>query len=105
MLRLNYHRRNWIKRDRELRKKYKLIEINKIVLKSLIANTNNLEAKIYYTRLLHKFPNKISISYFRNGCYNSGTGRSVFRQFRLNRNECKVLSSYGYLVGMRKSSF
>ena len=87
------------------RLKYRRIEINKEILKGLIAHSKKLEEKIYYTRLLQKFPAKLSISYYRNGCYNSGSGRSVFRLFRMNRHECKSMSSYGLLAGMRKSSF
>lgn len=105
MLRLNYHNKHWIKRDHTMRLKYKNIEINKKILKSLIANSKELDKKIYYTKLLSKFSNKNSISYFRNGCYNSGSGRSVFRLFKLNRHEIKSLSSHGFVTGMRKSSF
>jgi ribosomal protein S14 len=105
MLRYSFHNKTWIKKDMKLRLKYKNIEINKKVLKSLIAFTKELDKKVYYSKLLSKFPNKVSISYFRNGCYSSGSGRSVFRLFMLNRHEAKHLTSYGLISGMRKSSF
>jgi len=105
MLRLNYHKRTWIKKDTVARLKFRRIELNKLILKSLIAYSVVPEEKIYYRRLLNRFPIKSSISHYRNGCYNSGSGRSVFRLFKMNRHECKSLSSYGLLAGMRKSSF
>lgn len=103
-----FHRRLWVKRDNSARPKYLPTEINKLVLKSLIAERlrkPTIVSKIYFTKLFHKYTKKTAISYYRTYCHKTGTGKSVFKYFKYGRHECKRLASNGILIGMRKSSF
>ena len=84
---------------------YKL-ELNKKVIKVLLNNvsSSNME-RIYFFHLLTRMPTKYSISFIRKFCVLSGYPKSVFRKFKLSRHQAKRMASYGYLVGLRKSSF
>lgn len=98
--------KNWINRDKITRKNYTRTEINKIVLKSLLANTKFCKsAKIYWFLLSNKYGKHNSISYYRRGCNITGSGRSVFRQFKSSRHAIKKYASLGQLPGVRKASF
>lgn len=83
-----------------------LIELNKIVLKSLLSNYSFLNKdRFYFSFLLNKYSTKASISAFRRYCVLTGYSKSVFRRFKLSRHQCKRYASDGLLIGMRKSSF
>lgn len=82
------------------------MELKRLTLKALVANTTEpLAYRGYYSHLLAKLPRKLSISFFRNYCHRTGTGRSVFRTFKYSRHEVKRLSNKGLVSGFRKSSF
>jgi ribosomal protein S14 len=90
-----------------LKKNFYNVEISRMVLKGLLADSLNfcMDDKFYF---FFKFSRKLlkkSISYFKNSCFISGYSRSVFCRFRLSRHHAKKLSSSGFVVGMRKSSF
>jgi ribosomal protein S14 len=51
------------------------------------------------------FLKQASTSFFRRSCLFLGTCRSVFRFFKMSRYTCKHYASYGFLTGLRKSSF
>lgn len=82
------------------------MELKRLTLKALSANLSDKpEHRAYYNYLLSRLPKKVSVSYFRNHCHRTGTGRSVFRQFKYSRHELKRLSHKGLISGFRKSSF
>lgn len=71
-----------------------------------MANLNDsFSNRCYYAHLFAKIPRRYSISFFRNYCHRTGTGRSVFRSFKYSRHELKRLSAKGLITGFRKSSF
>ena len=98
--------KNWMKRDKITRVKYLQNEINKLVLKSLLANMYfDKNAKIYWSNLYNKYGKHNSIAYYRHGCNLTGSGRSVFKQFKSSRHIIKKYAAMGQLPGVRKSSF
>lgn len=100
--------KTWIIKDHISRKNFYTKEVNKLVLKSLLANNTHVEktaARIYWTFLFQKYGKYSSSSYQRKGCQFSGTGRSVFTQFKGSRHHVKYLATNGFLPGMRKASF
>lgn len=95
-----------MKRDSLLRQKYATIELKRLTLKFLAANvSDSLIHRVYYSNLLAKLPRRLNMTFFRNSCHRTGTGRSVFRQFKYSRHELKRLSHKGLISGFRKSSF
>lgn len=95
-----------LRQDLLLRSKYSLIELNKLILKSLLYNDSlAFYKKFYYIKLFYFFNTKLSLSKFRNFSVLSGYPRSIFRFFKLSRHECKNNASFGFLTGLRKSSF
>ncbi len=97
---------NWIKKDRNNRKIFLKAEIKKLTLKSLLFNVNfPFIYKFYFDNLYKKFSFSSSISKYRTSCIFLGNSRSVFQRFKMSRHICKKLSSDGYLIGLKKSSF
>lgn len=100
--------KTWIVKDNICRKNYYNKEINKLILKSLLSNkqhNNQTTSRIYWTHLFNKYGKYSSLGYQRKGCQFSGTGRSVFTQFKGSRHHVKHLAVSGFLPGMRKASF
>jgi ribosomal protein S14 len=96
----------WNKRDRHYRKNLFIYEMNKLILKSLMANFNfNMNNKIYWTQIWVQYNKFSSISFYRRSCLITGFSRSVSRRFKLVRHFCKNYASNGLLMGLRKSSF
>jgi small subunit ribosomal protein S14 len=96
----------WPKRDASLRIFYKRSEISKLVLKSLLASSSFFfSEKVFFYKAFQKFSFKSSISFYRRSCLITGSSRSVFKMFKLSRNQSKAKASHGYIVGLRKSSF
>jgi small subunit ribosomal protein S14 len=61
--------------------------------------------RMHYSTLLNNtFHPHVSISRLKNRCIISGRGRSVYRDFRLTRIQLRHLASFGYLMGIKKSS-
>lgn len=86
--------------------KFSVVELNKIVLKSLLSSSDfNFLIRIYIFSLLQKYSSYSSFSYFRRICSISGYTKSVFRLFQMSRHNSKKYASLGLLQGMRKSSF
>ena len=97
---------NYINKDINIRKNFSKIEINKLILKSLVYNDyNKFTFKYYFDKIFKKFLLKLSISNFRTYCIFLGNSRSIFRRFKLSRHICKKLSSNGLIIGLKKSSF
>lgn len=67
--------------------------------------SEDLVHRAYFSHLFAKLPRRLNLTFFRNYCHRTGTGRSVFRQFKYSRHEVKRLSHKGLLSGFRKSSF
>ena len=100
--------KTWIVKDNICRKNYVNKEINKLILKSLLSNNKHNQqavSRIYWTHLFNKYGKYSSLGYQRKGCQFSGTGRSVFTQFKGSRHHVKYLAVNGFLAGMRKASF
>lgn len=106
--------KTWIVKDHICRQSYANKEINKLILKSLLSNhkidksdkdNQQTAARIYWTHLFNKYGKYSSLGYQRKGCQFSGTGRSVFTQFKGSRHHVKNLAVNGFLPGMRKASF
>ena len=96
----------WYKRDRLTKKEYYLTELNKLLLKSILADellTRNQKLFAYAQFLAYK--KTTSISYYRRYCLVNFNGRAVFQHFKLHRLVCKKWASKGLLIGMRKASF
>ena len=97
----------WPNRDARLRLCYLPTELNKLVLRGLLANSSSFcfFDRVFFFKRLAKYFFKFSISFFRNSCLFTGNARSVFRLFKLCRHSAKACASNGSLIGMRKSSF
>jgi ribosomal protein S14 len=97
---------NYINKDKNIRKKFLKIEINKLILKSLIYNNNYpFFFKYYFDKIFKKILFNLSISKFRTYCIFLGNSKSIFRRFKLSRHVCKKYSSNGFIIGLKKSSF
>lgn len=94
-------------RDKRRRAYYKKYELKKIVLKSLLSKSDfSIFWKLYFQSVFQSFPINSSISRYKNYCMGHDThGKPVYKIFKLSRHQCKDLASYGYLPGLRKSSF
>jgi len=96
----------WPKRDANCRFYFSAIELNKLVLRGLLADSAFCFLdRVFFYKCFSKYFFKYSISFFRNSCLFTGNARSVFRLFKLCRYSAKALASSGFLMGMRKSSF
>jgi ribosomal protein S14 len=102
----SYHRRLWVRRDRILRERFVAAELKKANLRGMLANESfPFDHRCYFAHNYAQIPTCYSISFFRNYCHRTGTGRSVFRPFKYSRHELKRLAAKGLVVGLRKSSF
>ena len=98
--------RKWKKDHTSQVKGFYNLEFSKKILKFLL-NSNfftNYE-RIYIYNLLIRVPSKFSISFVRKFCVLGGYPKSILRKFKLSRHQYKKIASYGYLSGLRKSSF
>jgi ribosomal protein S14 len=96
----------WVLKDKKIRSCFHKYEIKKIVLKSLLYNTElPFDYKLYFDNMFKKFPYKSSISKYRTSCVFLGNSRSVFRRFKLSRHSIKKYAPNGYITGLKKSSF
>lgn len=92
--------------DARLRLRFSPKELNKLVLRGLLANYDfNFLDRVFFFKRFSKYFFKYSISFFRNSCLFTGNARSIFRLFKLCRHSAKTYASNGSLMGMRKSSF
>lgn len=98
--------RKWIRDSYKNTNKFLLVELNKLILKSLLSHDSfNNNERFYFYYLLKRYSIHSSISLYRRFCVLTGYSKSVFRYFKLSRHQCKKYASDGLLVGMRKSSF
>jgi len=96
----------WIIRNEKIKKIYKKYEIKKIILKSLLyCNIYPFIYKLLFDFYFKKYPYDSSISKYRTYCLILGNSRAILRTFKLSRHSCKKYATYGYLTGLRKSSF
>ena len=61
--------------------------------------------KIFFYRSFQRFSFRSSIALYRRSCILTGHARSVFRLFKICRHQVRFLSSFGQIIGLRKSSF
>ena len=98
--------RKWIFKNIKNGIVFERTELNKMVLKSLMRDLNfSTKDRIYFSRLFNNFNFFSSGSLLRRHCILTGYPKSVFRFFKLSRHQCKKYASFGFLTGMRKSSF
>jgi len=96
----------WPIRDVYRRKLIAKYELNKIILRSLLSFTLwSKKYRFYFAKKLNRFTKCNSISFCRNYCFLRVMGRSTFRFSRMSRHLTKYYASYGFIVGLRKSSF
>ena len=96
----------WVIRDKKKRNYFHQFEIKKLVIKSLLYNKLiDFEYKLYFDNIFKKFPYKSSIAQYRTSCLFLGNSRSVFRRFKLSRHSIKKYAPFGYMIGLKKSSF
>lgn len=89
-----------------MRQKYATVELKRLTLRFLAANVSDrVINRVYYSNLYAKLPRKLNVTFFRNSCHRTGSGRSVFRLVKFSRHEFKRLSHNGFVSGLRKSSF
>jgi len=89
--------------NRTLFKKY---EMEKRFYKIITRTNDNLDTKLCnnINRKISKFPLQASQSHIRNLCFLTEKARSTYRDFRLNRNMIKILSSKKLLQGLKRAS-
>lgn len=103
MIILRSHR--WPQKDIIRRKFIFKFESNKFILKGLLSNSMfPLAYKYAFTKRLSKYTKNHSISYCRNHCSERVMGKSVFRFSRMSRYVTKYYASWGYIIGIRRSS-
>ena len=85
---------------------FKQNEIFKLVLKSFIVGYKNFFfSKYFFIKKLNLLKNiKYSLSYIYKICLFTGRTRSVYNLFRISRINFKLESSFGLILGLKKSS-
>jgi small subunit ribosomal protein S14 len=83
----------------------KFIKLNKRILE--INNNIDIVDKFNFYFLLKCliFKKSLISSTIRNKCLITGRSRSIYRDFRLSRMQLRHLASFGYLMGIKKSSW
>lgn len=61
--------------------------------------------KVFLSKVFFRFSKFYSISFYRRNCVYSGYSRSVFQLFKMSRHQVKRNFFFGYMTGVRKSSF
>jgi ribosomal protein S14 len=96
----------WINKDKINRRLYLNYEVKKIILKSFIySSVHSKFKKLFFDFYFKKFPYNSSISRYRFSCMFLGNSRSIINQFKLSRHSCKKYANYGFINGLKKSSF
>ena len=73
---------------------YASVELNKLMLKSLVNSSRiNLLNKFYFRRIFCRFSKTTSIALYKNVCLFKGHSRAVFRMFKLARHKSKQYAS------------
>ena len=93
-------------KDFKLRRFFKKNEINRLVFKFLISN---LKIKLTLKSLiLIKNSRKYYFKAFvriKNRCYITNRSKSIFNFFKLSRIVIKELGGFGFICGLRQSSW
>lgn len=91
---------------RKYRRTFKLFELRKIVLKSLLSAVCYKKMfKYYFNNAFRKISRRTSLGIYRKYCLFTYTGKVVFRKFKISRHIFKSMAALGLLTGVRKSSF
>lgn len=97
---------NWVEKEQYFRQFFFKKELQKTILKSAMANGFLAwDIKFYFFFKFFKFRKLSSIAFYRNKCLINDWSRSVFRRFKMSRHQCKFFASFGFICGLRKSSF
>lgn len=92
-----------LERDKKRRLLFKKYEMRRLILKSLLCNSDLKEyEKNFIQYLLAKIPRDSSLIRVRNRCIMTGRGRGVFTKFRLSRIMFKKYGLMGWIPGLRK---
>jgi ribosomal protein S14 len=93
----NIKNRIFFKKNENIKKLYKfLIHNQELKLTTLVNKTINKQQNL--------LPKITSQCFIRNLCFLTTKARSTYRDFRLNRNMIKLLSSKKLLQGIKRSS-
>ena len=85
---------------------FKKVELNKIILKSLLSDFSFFNIhRFYFNYKLISYKKETYYTALRRSCFLTNYPRSVVRFFKLSRHQAKFYASNGYLNGIRKSSF
>lgn len=85
---------------------FKKVELNKIVLKSLLRDFSFLNIyRFYFNYKLSSYNKSTFFTAIRRSCFLTNYPKSFIRFFKLSRHQAKFYASDGYLNGIRKSSF
>ena len=100
-----YFRSSLIK-QKKFSEVYKKVELQKILLKSIMKDYNlNKISRVYLGYKLYDYNKYSFFTCLRKSCVISNYPRSVSRLFKMTRHCVKYYASNGYIMGIRKSSF
>jgi ribosomal protein S14 len=92
-------------KDQNNRFRYKILEKQKLVLKSVIHNENiDEKVRINAYLKLQKLDFNSSISRLKNRCVLTNRSRAVYRKFKISRLVFRRLAVSGKLSGVKKAS-
>lgn len=93
-------------KDQNNRFRYKILEKQKLVLKSIINNDNVLEkirVKAYIK--LQSLDKNTSVSRLKNRCVVTNRSRAIYKKFKISRLVFRRLALSGRLAGIKKASW
>lgn len=92
--------------DYKYRVRYKFIELNKNIIKLFYLNKHlDYKVKFYVLYLLSKYKKNNSFVRNKNYCVLTARSHGVYSFFSLSRIFLKGKGSFGYVPGLRKSSW
>ena len=92
-------------KDQNNRFRYKILEKQKLVLKSIINNYSIKEIiRINAYEKLQKLDKNTSISRIKNRCVVTNRSRAIYKKFKVSRLVFRRLAVSGRLVGVKKAS-
>lgn len=96
----------YIEKEKKRRFLFLKYESRRLVLKSLVKNSNlpfSIREKAVFD--LSRFPKDSSKVRLKNRCILSGRGRFILSSFSLSRLMIRKLACEGFIPGLRKSSW
>nr|YP_009145405.1 ribosomal protein S14 [Cryptoglena skujai]AKL39030.1 ribosomal protein S14 [Cryptoglena skujai] len=94
-----------IERDKKRRLLFNKYNVLRKTLKENIKSSINFEQKFNYYSKLQELPRNSSFIRIKNRCLVTGRARAYYRMFGLSRHVLREMSHYGFLPGVKKSSW